>query len=392
MARGIGGDRAPDRTGGAGITVSQLIDRRGNCRLAYEPVADLARGVICGYEALARFPEALSQERWEAEAKERGLEPDVDAFQVSSVLAAMESLPTDCFLSFNMCPRTLLRAPVQAVLARAGRLDRLVVELGSNVPPEDEGALIDAVASLRAAGAAIAVDDVGGGYATLRYITVVRPEFVKLDRALVRGLHRDDAKRVIVQTIGALASQLDAWIVAQGVGEIEELDALIQLRAPLAQGPLIGVCAKTLTRVGFPLSSYVRDRGGSATQPGALLALIERPHPLERDADAAARAQAFERNPALLHVPIVDARRRPVGMLERAAFERGEGPSREVLVVTPASRIAEVARRAVLRPPATRFHPVVCCDVGGRYVGVVRIERLVAALTAAHEPQPLAAR
>jgi hypothetical protein len=36
----------------------------------------------------------------------------------------------------------------------------------------------------------------------------------------------------------------------------------------------------------------------------------------------------------------------------------------------------------MLRPPATRFHPVVLCDVRGRYVGVVRIERLVALLAA----------
>lgn len=392
MARGDDGGHAPDRMEGAGVSVSHLIDRRGRCRLAYEPVADLARGVICGYEALARFPGAMSRERWQRAARERGLEPDLDAFVVGSVVAGRESLPEDCFLSFNISPQTLLREPVQAVLGRADRLDRLVVELGPRIPPQDERALVDAVAALRDRGAAIAVDDVGGGYATLRHIAVVRPEFVKLDATLVQGLHRDDAKLAIVEAIGALASQLDAWIVAQGIAEIEELDALIGLRAPLAQGPLIGVRAKTLTRVGFPLASYVRERGAAATRPSALLSLLERPKPIERDASATARAAAFAQEPGLLHIPIVDARRRPVGMLERAAFERGEEPAGHLLVVSPSSSIPEVARRAVLRPPPTRFHPVVCCDVGGRYVGVVRIERIVAVLAAARGARPLAAR
>jgi hypothetical protein len=72
-------------------------------------------------------------------------------------------------------------------------------------------------------------------------------------------------------------------------------------------------------------------------------------------------------------------------MLERDAALRGEDPSGEVLVVAPAGRIPELAQRAMLRPPEVRFHPVVCCDVQGRYLGLVRVERLVAALAQARE-------
>jgi EAL domain-containing protein (putative c-di-GMP-specific phosphodiesterase class I) len=371
--------------------IAHLIDRRGRCRLAYEPVADLARGVICGYEAVVRSPEALSEQDWTEEAGRRGLEPDLHAFVVGSVLEARESLPDDCFLSFNIRPETLLRAPVQATLARWGRLDRLVVELCPRVVP-DEDALLDAIGRLRAAGATIAVDDVGSGVGTLRHIAVVRPEFVKLDAGLVAGLDRDEAKHAMVQTIGELASRLDAWIVPQGITTIDELDALIRLRAPLAQGPLIGVRAKTLTRVAFALSAYVRDRGAANVEPGALTALIERPRPVERAAGRAAWAQALAEDPAPSHLPVVDERRRPVGILARVAFERGEGPAGEVLVVAPSAHVPEVAARAMLRPPPTRFDPLVCCDAQGRYVGVVPVERLVTALAAARGAVPSVVR
>jgi EAL domain-containing protein (putative c-di-GMP-specific phosphodiesterase class I) len=363
-------------------SVSHLIDRRGWCRLAYEPVADLARGVICGYEAVARFPAAMQPEQWRAEALRRGLEPDLDAFVVGSVLQARESLPGDSFLSFDIRSQTLLRAPVCELLTGGGRLDNLVVELTPRAPAGSEAALAQLVARLRGLGATIAIDGLGAGYATLRHVATVRPEFVKVDAALVRGVDRDDAKVALLETLGQLASRLDAWIVALGVETIEELDALMRLRIPLAQGPLVGVRAKTLTNVGFPLASYVRERGIGATQPGALMPLLERPEPLERGSEPDAIAAALPAAGELRHVVLVDERRRPVALHERASFLRGEPPAEDVLLVTPAAEPAEVARRAMLRPPATRFHPVVVCDVRGRYVGVVRIERLVALLAA----------
>lgn len=384
MARGAGARAAE------AISIAHMTDRRGRCRLAFEPVADLARGVICGFEAQARFPEGLDRERWEREAGEHGLERDPDAFVVAGVMAAREMLPDDCFLSFDLPMAALLREPVQRVLREAGRLDRLVAELAVGDEPVEEAALLPAVRKLRDEGATIAVDGVGNGHATLRQIAVLRPEFVKLDAKLVDGMHRDDAKHVIVDTLGHLASELDAWVVAQGVSRVEELDALIRLRTPLAQGSLIGVRAKTLTRVGFPLASYVRERGAAAIEPGVLAALLERPPAAEHEGGREQLAALFDADPGLLHVPLVDVRRRPAGLISRAAFERGEASTGELLVVAPSARVPEVARRAVLRPPATRFDPVVCCDARGRYLGLVRIERLVAALAQArsrqHEP------
>lgn len=242
--------------------MAHLIDRRGRCRLAFEPVADLMRGEVCGYEALPRYPGAMSPGRWRTEAHARGLEPDLDAFVIASVLEQRRHLPPECCLSFNVRPQTLLREPVRALLARAGRLDGLAVELRPRVFPRNEPALLAALADVRAAGAKVAIDDVGRATATLHFITLVRPDIVKLDGVLVHGCHRNDAKLATVEALARLADRLGAQLVAQGVELIEELDALVDLRVPLAQGPLIGVRAKTLTPVAFPLGAYVRERAG----------------------------------------------------------------------------------------------------------------------------------
>jgi EAL domain-containing protein (putative c-di-GMP-specific phosphodiesterase class I) len=329
------------------LPVAHLIDRRGRCRLVYEPIADLARGTICGYEALERFPQALTPERWREEALRRGLEPDLDAFVVGSVLHARESLPRGCFLAFNARPATLLREPVRRVLARAERLDGLVIELVPRITRRDEARFVSCVAELRAAGARMAVDHIGGEDGVLRFVGILRPELAKLDGVLVADLDRLPAKRALLFEIERMAGRFGTTLVANGVRRAEELEALLRLRVPLAQGPLIGVRAKTLTPVAFPLSRFVRERGAAMLEPGSLASLVE----------PASAPSAPEPD--------------PVG----ESFRLTDG-------------LAAAAQRALLRPPERRLDELVCRDANGDYAGVVPFERLVEALAHALD-QPL---
>jgi EAL domain-containing protein (putative c-di-GMP-specific phosphodiesterase class I) len=360
--------------------VAHLIDRRGRCRLVYEPIADLAHGTICGYEAVERFSDAPASDAWRTEALRRGLEPDFDAYVVSSVLHARESLPDGCFLALNVRPATLLREPVRRVLSRAGDLDGLVIELVPRVARRDESRLLACVAELRDAGVRFALE-VGGEDAVLRFVGLVRPALAKLNPLLVADLDRMPAKRALLYEIERIATRFGATLVAQGVSRVEELDALLRLRVSLAQGPLIGVHGKTLTPVAFPLSRYVRERGAALLEPGSLASLVEQA-PTAPVATGAAAA-SFAADEGRDWVVLVDAHGRPVGLHSRDGCGRGEEPIREVLIVAATNGIAEVAQRAMLRAPAQRFDPLVCCDANGSYVGVVLLDRLVEVLTRA---------
>lgn len=379
-----GTDAEPPEAPG-GPPVAHLIDRRGRCRLVYAPIADLARGMICGYEAVERFPEAPAPEVWRTEALRRGLEPDYDAYVVSSVLQARESLPDGCFLAFDVRPATLLREPVRRVLARAGELDGLVIELAPRIARRDEARFAACVEELRAAGVRFAVE-AGGEDAVLRFVGLVRPAFAKLNALLVADLHRWPAKRALLYEIERIASRFGTTLVAQGVSRTEELDALMGLRVPLAQGPLIGVRGKTLTPVAFALSRYVRERGGAMLEPGSLASLVE-PTPTAPIARGAAAA-LFAADESLEWAVLLDARGRPVGLHEREACGRGEPPVDEVLVVGVTNGLPEVAQRAMLREAARRFDPLVCCDANGGYTGIVPLDRLVEALARTADRPP----
>ena len=56
---------------------------------------------------------------------------------------------------------------------------------------------------------------------------------------------------------------------------------------------------------------------------------------------------------------------------------------RNLMLVTVDMPVAAVSRRAMTRPPARRFDPLVCWDDSGRYAGLVRMERVVDALASA---------
>lgn len=74
------------------------------------------------------------------------------------------------------------------------------------------------MAPYRACGYRIDVDDAGAAYAWLRHITELRPEFVKLDAALIRGLTVDRARQARVRAMATFVGEIGAVLVARGRG------------------------------------------------------------------------------------------------------------------------------------------------------------------------------
>src|SRR6185295_20126735 len=119
---------------------------------------------------------------------------------------------------------------------------------------------------LRERGAKVAVDDVGAGYSSMRHVMEMRPDFVKIDRGLVAGLDRDAAKLAIIASLASFASRIDATVIAEGVERLEEVDALVRLGVPLAQGFVFARPNAALLEVPTMLGDYVRDRASTRSQ------------------------------------------------------------------------------------------------------------------------------
>ena len=239
----------------------------GVLRMDFQPIIDTARGTVVGYESLARFsgPPHATPDRWFAVARAAGIGAELEARALRTALEARSALPPNCFLSVNVGPDALLAAPVAAVFAGAGDLRGVVVEITEQVAVTCYDALITAIAPLRTAGALLAVDDAGAGFASLKHITVLRPDFVKVDRDLVAGIDADETKAAVVEALGMITSRLDAWLIAEGV----ETDRRARPPAVTARAARPGLRAR---------SAETHDGGGPPRGDRAVPAAEDRRH------------------------------------------------------------------------------------------------------------------
>jgi EAL domain-containing protein (putative c-di-GMP-specific phosphodiesterase class I) len=360
-----------------------VLERPGRVRPHFQPIVDLQRGEVCGYEALARFTDHPEIEPWEvfAAAAELGRGGEIEAIMIREVLEARPHVAGSKFVSVNVSPTAMMSGEVADAFATADRLDSLIIEITEQTDTDlDElGAVL---AGLRARGALVAVDDAGAGYASLGRITALHPHFIKVDRGLVHNLDHEPAKAAVVETLTDLASRIDAWVVAEGIERMEELDALIRMRVPLGQGFAFGRPAPGMGELEPDLATHIRDRYRPAARELTLAGLIEAVPTLPEPVSTRALGVLFDRRPGPEYIALVDQQGRPSGIIGREGHLRREGPVRSLMVVTKEMPLAAVSRRAMGRPTPRRFDPLMCCDEAGRYAGLIRIERIIDALAA----------
>jgi len=338
-------------------------------RVHFQPIVDVARATVVGYEALARF-DVLGPLEWFEAARRHGVADQLEAAAVRAALMRRPDLPVNTFMTVNVAPDMLARPALAAVLGELMPLHRVVVELTEQVAIDSYTDLEPQLDQLRAAGALLAIDDAGAGYAGLQHLLQLRPDIIKLDRSLVAGLHRDEAKRALVQMLGGFAGRIDAWILAEGVELAAELDALSDLGVPLAQGYLLGRPQADFATLENDLAARLLSRAGATAGPG-LRALLE-VAVTEPDEESARRALARTDDEMVV---MVDEHHHPVATvaldgLTRAIRDTG-------LRVNIDTDPVDAARRAIVRERSARFHPLVCTDNAGRFLGIVRMERLV---------------
>lgn len=348
-------------------------------RLDFQPIIDLRRGRVAGYEALARFEDPLLSPPNIAFrlAETFGVGEELEARVVRTALDAVPRLPPHCFLAVNLSP-TLLHSPqVDSVLQAAGNLAPLVLELTEHERLVDYRELRAALARHQDAGLTIALDDAGQGYSGLQRMLSLRPQIVKLDRSLTADVDRDEAKLALAEMIGTFAGRLDAWLLVEGIERRRELEAFIRLGVPLAQGYLLGRPAPPWIGLDADLGLLIRETAGRrAHDADVVVGLIEFAPSVPVGRVSAAR-QRFLADPGLDLMVVVDDHHGPVGLLMRDDALAGRPLKRPVQRVGPTTPVAELAARSMARERGHRFDPSLCCDSRGRYVGLVRLERVV---------------
>jgi EAL domain-containing protein (putative c-di-GMP-specific phosphodiesterase class I) len=220
--------------------ILELIESE-NLQVAYQPIIDLRRDRCIGVEALARFPEPFGRpDETLAAAHKVGLSLELERLVVRHAWKTLQQLGPGQFLALNLSPDALVELARRANLLEQLRVDQLVVEITEHTVVDSYVALHRELAPLRQRGLRIAVDDAGAGYASLRHVLELRPDFIKVDRSLIHGIANDHARRVAVSAFLSLALDLGSRVIAEGVEQPDDLATVRELGLHAVQGYLLG--------------------------------------------------------------------------------------------------------------------------------------------------------
>jgi PAS domain S-box-containing protein len=213
----------------------------GRIRAVFQPIVNLASLEVGGYEALSRFDTTpiVPPDQWFAAAHAAGLGPALEIDAIHKAISHSYQLPTAAFLSVNVSPQTLLTDEFGELMAGLHGAS-LVVEVTEHAVVTDYEPLQRAVDRVRKHGVRLAIDDAGAGFASLKHIVRLLPEFIKLDIFLVRDIHKDPVKRAVVAGMVGIASQIGGKVIAEGVETAEDLRVLFELGVEWAQGFYLG--------------------------------------------------------------------------------------------------------------------------------------------------------
>lgn len=258
-------------TAEAGTSIDDVL-RDGRLHCVYQPFIDLDTGSVLAYEALLRGPAST---RWESPlalldaARAAGRLADLECASLKASLYDAAHLPADrpVTLFVNLEPSTLTQHldVVLDVLAGSAPHVQVVVEITERALAADLSGVLTGAERLRAAGCAIALDDVGAEPESLAFIPLLRPEVVKLDLSLLRTV-KDPATVTVAGAVRAYAEQSGAEVVAEGIETPSDLTRALVLGATLGQGWLWGPGERRIAATGFCPERFTARAIGPALQ------------------------------------------------------------------------------------------------------------------------------
>jgi EAL domain-containing protein (putative c-di-GMP-specific phosphodiesterase class I) len=225
--------------------LKQLL-RSQSVRILFQPIVDLRTGQAAGYEALGRGTHDRlnpSPAFLFSLAAQSNLGPELSRLFRRTAVREVAKLPPNCRIFLNLHRSELRDAAFLKTLE--GLPDALgggreaVIELHEEAVA-NTAAMRRLRERLSALGIGLAYDDFGAGQARLSELADVPPDFLKLDRTLVDGLHRAPARQELVRALTRVSTGLGIRLIAEGIENADEAEVCRDLGCHFGQGYFFG--------------------------------------------------------------------------------------------------------------------------------------------------------
>lgn len=224
---------------------------------AFQPIVDVSRRSVWGYEALVRGCEQQSAAWVLGQVNRDNLYTFDQACRVTAIRLAAE-LNLQQVLSINFLPNAVYEPAhcIRSTLAAAEEVgfpaERIMFEITESEQVHDPEHLTKIFNHYRQQGFITALDDFGAGHAGLNLLARFTPGLMKIDRELITGVHQSYPRQVIVRALCEICDQLSIELLAEGVETQDEAAWLYQQGITLMQGYYFARPGfKTLPQVDF---------------------------------------------------------------------------------------------------------------------------------------------
>jgi diguanylate cyclase (GGDEF)-like protein len=222
----------------------------GDLSLVYQPVVRVDTGHITGVEALARWRAngvSVRPDVFIRAAEESGLIVALGDVVLDLALRDAEKLRYasggQISLSVNISPKQLVEPSFVAKVERAVKRLRgveLVLELTERDYISEDGASLEAMSRLAAAGVAFAIDDFGVGFSAIGYLKDLPVKIIKTDNTFSEAIDRDERSCALLSSIAMMGQALELDVVVEGIERAAQLEHLRDhTEAAYAQGFLL---------------------------------------------------------------------------------------------------------------------------------------------------------
>jgi diguanylate cyclase (GGDEF)-like protein len=370
----------------------------------YQPIVDLRSGETLGWEALARGPEDshfrsptilfdFAEEVGSIFALERSCR--------EQAVRGLGGLEPGQKLFLNIHPQTLGDPQFKSgetlrLLARHGlKPYNVVFEITERHSINDFTLFYRTLEHYRSQGYQVAIDDVGTGYSGLSRLADIRPDYIKVDMSLIRGIDANPVQRSLIETLVTLADKIGCGIVCEGIETETELSSLMQMGVHFGQGFHLARpdAPKPAPRRLTPAASGPRRNGRDWKCSIPVSELAEPAPAVSPDALTRDAKQLLDSQP-ISGVVVVD-HNRPVGLLMSHSLDRQLGTyfgtslyyERSVsrlmdtapLVVEGATPVEQVAKTAMRRERFKLYDHIIVTKEGELH-GLVSVQKMLDAL------------
>jgi len=218
---------------------------RNELSLHYQPIIDLQRNVVTGFEALARWRHPvrgmIPPGMFITVAEDTGLILPLGEWALTEACRRASEWPSHLRISVNLSP-VQFSAPnlydmIAGTLAASGLApNRLELEITERIFMENSERTLATLHQLKNLGVRISMDDFGTGYSSLSYLRSFPFDKIKVDRTFVSGLTEGDEHAAIVKAVVSLARALGMMTIAEGIETSDQQRSVTALGCDEAQG------------------------------------------------------------------------------------------------------------------------------------------------------------